>query len=111
MIGALILGDFAVQARWLVPEVLVYMAFVSIASFAQPSFEMGYAFKLMRVLLLLLIALLDWWGLALGLLIMLVLLFTTKPIVGKGYMYPLYPFNAKDLGKLLVRKPINKKNT
>ena len=43
--------------------------------------------------------------------IMLVLLFTTKPIVGKGYMYPLYPFNAKDLGKLLVRKPINKKNT
>ena len=111
MIGALILGDFAVQARWLVPEVLVYMAFVSIASFAQPSFEMGYAFKLMRVLLLVLIALMDWWGLALGLLIMLVLLFTTKPIVGKGYMYPLYPFNAKDLGKLLVRKPINKRNT
>ena len=111
MIGALILGDFAVQARWLVPEVLVYMAFVSIASFAQPSFEMGYAFKLMRVLLLVLIALMDWWGLALGLLIMLVLLFTTKPIVGKGYMYPVYPFNARDLGKLLVRKPINRKNT
>lgn len=31
MLGALILGDFAVQARWLVPEVLVYMAFVAIA--------------------------------------------------------------------------------
>ena len=25
MLGALILGDFAVQARWLVPEVLVYI--------------------------------------------------------------------------------------
>ena len=89
MIGALILGDFAVQARWLVPEVLVYMAYVSIASFAQPSFEMGYAFKIMRVVLLLLIALLDWWGFAVGMVLWLVLLFTTKPIDGKGYMYPL----------------------
>ena len=29
MLGALILGDFAVQSRWLVPEVLVYMAFAA----------------------------------------------------------------------------------
>ena len=111
MLGALILGEFAVQARWLVPEVLVYMAYVSIASFAQPSFEMGYAFKLMRVVLLILIALLDWWGLALGMALLLALLFTTKPIVGKGYMYPVYPFNKKALGDLLLRKPINKRNT
>ena len=54
MLGALILGDFAVQAGWLGPEVLVYMAFVSVAGFAQPSYELGYAFKLLRVALLLL---------------------------------------------------------
>ena len=41
MLGALILGDFAVQAGWLGPEVLVYMAFVSVAGFAQPSYETG----------------------------------------------------------------------
>ena len=111
MIGALILGDFAVQARWLVPEVLVYMAYVSIASFAQPSFEMGYAFKIMRVVLLLLIALLDWWGFAIGMVLWLVLLFTTKPIAGKGYMYPLWPFDKKALGRLMVRRPINRDNT
>ena len=45
MLGALILGDFAVQARWLVPEVLVYMAFVAVANYAQHSYEMGYATK------------------------------------------------------------------
>ena len=49
MLGALILGDFAVQARWLVPEVLVYMAFVAIANYAQHSYEMGYAAKLCRM--------------------------------------------------------------
>ena len=38
MLGALVLGDFAVQAGWLGPEVLVYMAFVSVAGFAQPSY-------------------------------------------------------------------------
>ena len=111
MIGALILGDFAVQARWLVPEVLVYMAYVSIASFAQPSFEMGYAFKIMRVILLLLIALLDWWGFAIGMVLWLVLLFTTKPIAGRGYLYPVCPFDKKALGRLLVRRPINRDNT
>ncbi len=111
MIGALILGDFAVQARWLVPEVLVYMAFVAIASFVQPSFELGYAFKLLRMVLLLLIAAFDWWGLGAGLLLIAVLLFTTRPILGKGYMYPLWPFNWTALKRLLVRQPINKDNT
>ena len=111
MIGALILGDFAVQARWLVPEVLVYMAFVSIASFAQPSFELGYAFKLMRVVLLILIAIADWWGFAAGMVLLLVLLFTTKPIVGRGYMYPVWPFNKEALSRLFIRKPINRDNS
>ena len=111
MIGALILGDFAVQARWLVPEVLVYMAFVSIASFAQPSFELGYAFKLMRVVLLILIAIADWWGFAAGMVLLLVLLFTTKPIVGRGYMYPVWPFDKEALSRLLIRKPINRDNS
>ena len=111
MLGALILGDFAVQARWLVPEVLVYMAFVAIANFAQPSFELGYALKLTRVVFLILVALLDVWGLVLGIAGFIVLLATTKPILGKGYLYPLYPFDAKALGRLLVRQPISKKNS
>ena len=45
MIGALILGDFAVQARWLVPEVLVYMAFVAIANYAQHSLSLIHIWK------------------------------------------------------------------
>lgn len=111
MLGALILGDFAVQARWLVPEVLVYMAFVAIANFAQPSFELGYALKLTRMTFLILAALFDVWGLAGGILALLILLATTKPILGKGYLYPICPFNARDLGRLLIRQPINKENT
>ncbi|WP_297870356.1 spore germination protein [uncultured Oscillibacter sp.] len=111
MLGALILGDFAVQAGWLGPEVLVYMAFVSVASFAQPSYEMGYAFKLLRVALLLATAVFDLWGFCLGILGIVVLLATTKPLVGRGYLYPLLPFNAKALRRLLIREPISRDNT
>lgn len=111
MLGALVLGDFAVQAGWLGPEVLVYMAFVSVAGFAQPSYEMGYAFKLLRVALLLVTAAFDVWGFCLGVVGIFVLLCTTKPLVGKGYLYPLVPFNGKALLRLLVREPISRDNT
>ncbi len=111
LLGALILGDFAVQAGWLGPEVLVYMAFVSLAGFAQPSYEMGYAFKLLRVALLLVTAAFDVWGFVLGVVGIVVLLATAKPLVGKGYLYPLIPFNAKALRRLFFREPISPDNT
>ena len=111
MLGALVLGDFAVQAGWLGPEVLVYMAFVSVAGFAQPSYELGYAFKLLRLMLLLFVGALDWVGLALGCIVIAAILASTKPIVGKGYLYPLCPFDKKALRALLIRKPISRENT
>ena len=111
MLGALILGDFAVQARWLVPEVLVYMAFVAVAGYAQHSYEMGYACKLVRMVLLILIWLWDSWGFAIGVIGAVVLIASTRTVVGKGYLYPLIPFNGKKLMRMLRRRPINKDNT
>ena len=111
MLGALILGDFAVQARWLVPEVLVYMAFVAVAGYAQHSYEMGYACKLVRMALLILIFFWDWWGFAAGVVGTVLLIVSTKPVVGKGYLYPLIPFDRRKLLRLLYRRPINRHNS
>ena len=72
---------------------------------------MGYAFKLLRVALLLVTAVFDVWGFVLGVVGILVLLVTTKPLVGKGYLYPLIPFNGKALRRLLFREPISRDNT
>lgn len=107
VVGALVLGEFAVSSGWFVPEVVLYMAFVAITNFAQSSFELGYAFKLLRMMLTVLVAIFGMWGLAAGLVVIVLLLFTTKTISGKCYLYPLIPFNAKALGSLLIRKPIN----
>jgi len=111
VIGALILGDFAVQARWLVPEVVFYMAFVAIANFTQPSFELGYAFKLFRMLLLILTACFNLWGYLGGLLLMLMILMTTHTATGTRYLFPLFPFHGRALTALLVRRPISRKNS
>ena len=59
VVGGLIPGDFAVSIGWLIPEVILYMAFVAIANFTQRSYELGYAFKFLRMGLLLLTALFN----------------------------------------------------
>lgn len=111
VVGALVLGDFAVQAKWFVPEVVLFMAFVAISNFTQPSFELGYAFKLFRVLILILTGLFNLWGFIAGLVLMMIILSCSKTITGRGYLYPVIPFNAKALSRLLVRRRISNHNT
>ncbi|MBR3836371.1 MAG: spore germination protein [Clostridia bacterium] len=111
VIGALVLGDLAVTAKLFSSEVVLFMAFVAIANFAQPSFELGYAFKLSRIFILILTAMFNLWGFVVGIAIVFLQMFFTKTITGRGYMYPLIPFNAKTLSRLLIRHPISKDNT
>ncbi len=110
LVGALVFGEFAVQAGLFVSELLAYMAFVAIASFTQPSHELTYAFKLFRMLFLLCTWLLHGWGLLLGMAVMLVVLVTTRTAVGGSYLYPVIPFNGKALARLLWRQPISRHN-
>jgi stage V sporulation protein AF len=108
VVGALILGDFAVQARWFVPEVVLYMAFVAIANFTQPSFELGYALKLFRVLLLLLTGLFNLWGFVGGAAFLIAMIATTANISGRRYLYPLIPWNGRAMASLLIRRPLTR---
>lgn len=110
VIGALVLGEFAVSAGWFVAEVVLYMAFVALTNFTQPSFELGYAFKLFRMMLIALIALFNLWGFIAGIIIIVIELAVTKTVTGQCYLYPLIPFKGSALASLLLRKPINNKN-
>lgn len=111
VIGALVLGEFAVQARWLTAEVVFYMAFVAVANFTQPSFEMGHAYKIARVFVLILTALFNFYGFFAGYAIVFALIATTRTVSGRGYLYPLIPFNAEKLRRLLIRRPISSQNS
>ena len=104
VVGALILGDFAVGVGWLCEDVILYMAFVAIANFAQQNHELGYAFKFMRMLILGLTWALGIWGFALGILLFVISVASCKTLSGKRrYLYPLVPFDAKALSRLVFR--------
>ncbi len=104
VVGGLILGDFAVDIGWLIPEVILYMAFVAIANFTQRSYELGYAFKFMRMGLLILTALGGVWGFLAGLVGVCVLLATNVTVTGeRHYLYPLIPFDGRALRSLFFR--------
>lgn len=104
VVGGLLLGDFAVSVGWLCPDVIFYMAFVAIANFTQSSYELGYAFKYLRVLTLILTALFHWWGFFAGLIIGIILVATNKTVNGRrSYLYPLIPFNGNALARLVFR--------
>ena len=111
IIGAIVLGELAVEANLFSAEVVLFMAFVSIANFAQPSFELGYAFKLSRIFILIFTALFDLWGFIIALLAVILTIAFTNTATGKSYLYPLIPFSADALSSLLIRKPISKNNT
>ena len=108
VIGALVLGEFAIAAKWFTAEVVLYMAFVAITNFAQPSYELGYAFKLCRMMILILTAIFNLWGFIAGLVITALLISFNKTVSGRCYLYPLIPFNGRALTSLLLRKPITK---
>ena len=109
IIGALILGDFAIQSGWFVPDTILYMSIVAIASFSQPNIELNYAFKFMRIVILLLTYFLDVWGFLAGLIISIVLIATNKTVTGKGYLYPVIPFNYHDFKYKFLRLKIRAK--
>ncbi len=104
VIGGLILGEFAVQIGWLSGDVIFYMAVVAIASFSQQNYELGYAFKFLRIVILSLTALFGLWGYIAGILLVPVLIISNKTLNGEhSYLYPLIPFNGRALMRLFFR--------
>ena len=84
--AGLVLGEFSVNSGWFNSEVMLYMAFVAVANYTQPNFELGYAVKFMRIMLLILTAALNWVGFGIGCMILIVLLSTNKTLSGRNYL-------------------------
>lgn len=103
VIAGIIVGEFAVASGWFNSESMLYMAFVSVATYSQVSFEMGYALKFMRILTLILTAVFNVWGFILGIIISIAMVAFNKTLSGKSYLYPLIPFDYKMLKRKLFR--------
>ena len=86
VIAGLVMGEFSVQSGWFNSEVMLYMAFVAIANYTQPNFELGYALKFMRLLLLVLTAMFNWIGFLIGCVIVICSICFNKTLSGRSYL-------------------------
>lgn len=103
VLAALVLGEFSVNSGWFNSEVMLYMAFVAIANYTQSSYELGYAIKFMRIINLILTAIFGVYGYIAAIGILLIAMINNKTVSGQSYLYPLLPFNMRQLAKRFFR--------
>ena len=106
IIGGLLISEFAVSVGWFLPQAILFTAFITVSSFSLPSFEMGYAMKFERILLLLLVQAFGIWGLIGGLIFLFIFMLGIKTLSGRCYIYPIIPFKPKAFAELFLRFPM-----
>lgn len=103
IVAGIVVGEYAVKSGWFNSEALLYMAVVSVGTYSQASFEMGYAIKYVRVVTLVLTQLFGLYGYLAGIIIAILSVAFNKTISGKSYIYPLIPFSGEMLKRKLLR--------
>lgn len=86
VVAGIVLGQFSVLSGWFNAEIMLYMAFVAVANYTQPNFELGYALKFMRLLLIILTGLFGTWGFIIGSIITLASVMFNKTLTGRSYL-------------------------
>ncbi len=86
VIAGIVMGEFSVKSGWFSEEVMLYMSFVSVANYTQPNFELGYALKFMRLMLLVLTALFNLAGFVIGCIIVICCICFNKTLSGRSYL-------------------------
>lgn len=103
IVAGIVVGEYAVSSGWFNTESLLYMAVVTVGTYSQASFEMGYAMKFVRVLTLILTAIFNVPGFVAGCVIGLAAIVFNKTISGKSYLAPLIPFDGEKLKRAVFR--------
>jgi len=106
IVAALLLGQIAIEVGLFSPEVVMYVAVAMIGIFLTPSYELGWANRLVRLFLLVMTAAFGLPGLIVGSLIFIGYLAMTRSF-GVPYLWPLIPFNWGGLKGVLIRTPVS----
>jgi len=104
IIGALILGQAAVQANLVSPVLIIIVAITGLGNFAIPDFSIAFAVRIARLIFIVLAAILGFYGITLGLVASITILANTKSF-GVSLLSSLAP-KLSASGDLIIRKPV-----
>ena len=108
IVGALVMGQAAIQAGLVGAPVVIVVAFTAVASFLSPGFS--DAISLLRWYFWFLASVMGGFGITLGLMTVLIHLAAMESF-GAPYLYPLSPLSRADAKDSIVRVPMWKMRT
>lgn len=104
IVGALVIGQAAVQAGIVSAPIVIIVALTGIGAFLIPDTNTAQGFRIVRFPFLMLGGSLGLYGIGIGLLALLIHLVNIRSF-GTYYMSPIAPFNASGLWDVAVRAP------
>ncbi|MDD9270482.1 spore germination protein [Paenibacillus sp. GCM10023248] len=102
IVGALVIGEAAVQAGFISAPIVMIVAGTGIASFAFPSYSLALPFRILRFPLLILGGFLGLYGVAIGIMFIMIHLVTLKSF-GVPYLKPVAPIGKQFWKDTLIR--------
>lgn len=105
IVGALVIGQSAVEAGLVSSAMIIVVALTAMASFTLPSFHAASSIRLLRFPIMMLAASLGLFGVMVALLAILIHLCSLRSF-GIPYLSPIAPLSIRDLKDVPVRVPI-----
>lgn len=105
IVGALVIGEAAINAGIASPNMVIVVALTGIASFAIPQYSIAIALRILRFPLMACAAVMGGFGMMVCFLFILLHLCKLRSL-GQPYLAPLAPFRFAQLRDVLVRVPL-----
>ncbi|MFF2448793.1 spore germination protein [Neobacillus sp. NPDC058068] len=104
IVGALVIGQAAVQAGIVSAPMVIVVATTGIASFAIPRYNLGTALRMIRFAMLILAGIFGIYGIVIGFIALTIHLVNLRSF-GVPYFSPVAPLIPGDLKDVLIRGP------
>ncbi|TWD89723.1 spore germination protein KA/spore germination protein [Neobacillus bataviensis] len=104
ILGALVIGQAAVQAGIVSAPMVIIVSLTGIASFIVPYFDFGFSIRLLRFPIMILSGSFGIFGLMIGCLLIYIHLVHLRSF-GMPYLTPIAPIRANDLKDTFLRAP------
>ncbi len=105
IVGGLVIGQAAVSAGIVSPIMIIIVSITAISSFITTNYEITFAFRIMRFILIILSAIIGLYGIALGFIIMTIHLIKLKSF-GMPYLSPVVNIDRGDMKDNFIKYPI-----
>ncbi|MDF2564638.1 MAG: GerA spore germination protein [Massilibacillus sp.] len=104
IVGALVIGQAAIQAGIVSAPMVITVSITGIASFTVPQFNQAIAIRVLRFMLMILAGMLGLYGVFMGFLVILIHMASLRSF-GVPYLSPIAPLELSSLKDVFIRVP------